>query len=216
MPGRRSVARVTEDEVLVHHRPHSTTRSTSRARRSGRRWTTSTVSPRNSGARLRLSSWARRRWYARKPSAQDSRMLLRRRTPRATHGSIQRWRLRTRADRRRRMRSRPSASLRSSGRDCWTASTHVPLRRSSSSSRTSSCAARRSRDILLVGAAFGAGVFLAYFLAGLGLYKYVAQAKWFFAIARWFYLAIGVFALIIAMLSHSVTHIACVTAGSKT
>lgn len=60
---------------------------------------------------------------------------------------------------------------------------------------------KRKQDILLVGAAFGAGVFLAYFLAGLGLYKYVAQAKWFFAIARWFYLAIGVFALIIAMLS---------------
>lgn len=60
---------------------------------------------------------------------------------------------------------------------------------------------KKKRDILLVGAAFGAGVFLAYFLAGLGLYKYVAQAKWFFAIARWFYLAIGVFALIIAALS---------------
>jgi len=60
---------------------------------------------------------------------------------------------------------------------------------------------KKKRDILLVGAAFGAGVFLAYFLAGLGLYKYVAQAKWFFAIARWFYLTIGVFALVIAVLS---------------
>ncbi|MCE5192494.1 MAG: hypothetical protein ABFD13_04795 [Candidatus Cryosericum sp.] len=60
---------------------------------------------------------------------------------------------------------------------------------------------KKKRDILLVGVAFGAGVFLAYFLAGVGLYKYVAQAKWFFAIARWFYLAIGVFALIIAVLS---------------
>jgi glutaredoxin len=55
--------------------------------------------------------------------------------------------------------------------------------------------------ILLVGVAFGAGVFLAYFLAGLGLYKYVAQATWFFAIARWFYLVIGLFALVIAALS---------------
>jgi cytochrome c biogenesis protein CcdA/glutaredoxin len=60
---------------------------------------------------------------------------------------------------------------------------------------------KKKRDILLVGVAFGAGVFLAYFLAGLGLYKYVAQATWFFAIARWFYLAIGVFALVIAGLS---------------
>lgn len=60
---------------------------------------------------------------------------------------------------------------------------------------------KKKRDILLVGVAFGAGVFLAYFLAGLGLYKYVAQAKWFFAIARWFYLAIGLFALVIAALS---------------
>ncbi|MBA4365969.1 MAG: hypothetical protein C0398_08250 [Coprothermobacter sp.] len=60
---------------------------------------------------------------------------------------------------------------------------------------------KKKRDILLVGAAFGAGVFLAYFLAGLGLYKYVAQATWFFAIARWFYLVIGIFALVIAALS---------------
>ena len=60
---------------------------------------------------------------------------------------------------------------------------------------------KKKRDILLVGTAFGAGVFLAYFLAGLGLYKYVAQAKWFFAVARWFYLVIGLFALVIAALS---------------
>lgn len=60
---------------------------------------------------------------------------------------------------------------------------------------------KKKRDILLVGAAFGTGVFLAYFLAGLGLYKYVAQATWFFAIARWFYLVIGLFALVIAVLS---------------
>lgn len=60
---------------------------------------------------------------------------------------------------------------------------------------------KRKRDILVVGLSFGVGVFIAYFLAGLGLYKYVAQAKWFFAIAKWFYLAIGVFALVIAALS---------------
>ena len=65
---------------------------------------------------------------------------------------------------------------------------------------------KKKRDILLVGAAFGAGVFLAYFLAGLGLYKYVAQAKWFFAIARWFYLTIGLFALVIAALSFRDAH----------
>ena len=60
---------------------------------------------------------------------------------------------------------------------------------------------KKKSDILLVGGAFAAGVFLAYFLAGLGLYKYVAQAKWFFAIAKWFYLVVGIFAVIIALLS---------------
>jgi cytochrome c biogenesis protein CcdA/glutaredoxin len=60
---------------------------------------------------------------------------------------------------------------------------------------------KRKRDILVVGMSFGAGVFVAYFLAGLGLYKYVAQAPWFFAIAKWFYLVIGLFALVIAFLS---------------
>ena len=57
------------------------------------------------------------------------------------------------------------------------------------------------RDILFVGLAFAAGVFLAYLAAGLGLYQLVSRAKWFFALSKWFYLAIGVFAAVIAALS---------------
>jgi cytochrome c biogenesis protein CcdA len=60
---------------------------------------------------------------------------------------------------------------------------------------------KRKKDILLVGLAFGAGVFSAYFAAGLGLYRYVAQASWFFAAAKWFYLVIGLFSVVIAFLS---------------
>jgi cytochrome c biogenesis protein CcdA len=57
------------------------------------------------------------------------------------------------------------------------------------------------RDILFVGLAFAAGVFLAYLAAGMGLYQVVSRVPWFFALSKWFYLAIGVFAAVIAVLS---------------
>ncbi|HWQ21842.1 MAG TPA: hypothetical protein VN478_03855 [Clostridia bacterium] len=60
---------------------------------------------------------------------------------------------------------------------------------------------KSKRDILFVGLAFAAGVFLAYLAAGLGLYQLVSRAKWFFALSKWFYLAIGIFAAVIAVLS---------------
>jgi len=57
------------------------------------------------------------------------------------------------------------------------------------------------RDILFVGLAFAAGVFLAYLAAGMGLYQFVSRVPWFFALSKWFYLAIGIFAAVIAVLS---------------
>lgn len=60
---------------------------------------------------------------------------------------------------------------------------------------------KSKRDILFVGLAFSAGVFIAYLAAGMGLYQLVSRAKWFFALARWFYLVVGVFAAVIAFLS---------------
>jgi cytochrome c biogenesis protein CcdA len=60
---------------------------------------------------------------------------------------------------------------------------------------------KSKRDILFVGLAFAAGVFLAYLAAGMGLYQLVSRATWFFALSKWFYLIIGVFAAVIAILS---------------
>jgi len=60
---------------------------------------------------------------------------------------------------------------------------------------------KAKRDILFVGLAFSLGVFIAYLAAGLGLYQLVSRAKWFFALSKWFYLAIGIFAAVIAVLS---------------
>jgi cytochrome c biogenesis protein CcdA len=57
------------------------------------------------------------------------------------------------------------------------------------------------RNILFVGLAFAAGVFIAYLAAGLGLYQLVSRATWFFALSKWFYLIVGVFAAVIAVLS---------------
>ena len=57
------------------------------------------------------------------------------------------------------------------------------------------------RDILFVGLAFAVGVFLAYLAAGMGLYQIVSRVPWFFALSKWFYLAIGIFAAVIAVLS---------------
>jgi cytochrome c biogenesis protein CcdA len=60
---------------------------------------------------------------------------------------------------------------------------------------------KSKRDILFVGLAFAAGVFIAYLAAGMGLYQVVSRATWFFALSKWFYLVIGVFAAVIAVLS---------------
>jgi cytochrome c biogenesis protein CcdA len=60
---------------------------------------------------------------------------------------------------------------------------------------------KSKRDILFVGLAFAAGVFIAYLAAGMGLYQVVSRASWFFALSKWFYLIIGVFAAVIAILS---------------
>jgi cytochrome c biogenesis protein CcdA len=57
------------------------------------------------------------------------------------------------------------------------------------------------KDILFVGLAFAAGVFIAYLAAGMGLYQLVSRATWFFALSKWFYLVIGLFAAVIAVLS---------------
>jgi cytochrome c biogenesis protein CcdA len=60
---------------------------------------------------------------------------------------------------------------------------------------------KSKRNILFVGLAFAGGVFLAYLAAGLGLYQLVSRATWFFALSKWFYLIVGVFAAVIAVLS---------------
>jgi cytochrome c biogenesis protein CcdA len=60
---------------------------------------------------------------------------------------------------------------------------------------------KSKRDILFVGLTFALGVFIAYLVAGLGLYQLVSRAKWFFALSKWFYLAIGIFAAFIAVFS---------------
>jgi hypothetical protein len=60
---------------------------------------------------------------------------------------------------------------------------------------------KSKRDILVVGLTFGAGVFVAYLAAGLGLYQVVSRARWFFALAKWFYLGVGIFTLVLAVAS---------------
>lgn len=60
---------------------------------------------------------------------------------------------------------------------------------------------KSKRDILIVGLAFGAGVFVAYLAAGLGLYQVVSRARWFFALAKWFYLGVGILTLVLAVVS---------------
>jgi cytochrome c biogenesis protein CcdA len=60
---------------------------------------------------------------------------------------------------------------------------------------------KSKRDILFVGLAFAAGVFIAYLAAGMGLYQVVSRSSWFFALSKWFYLVIGIFAAVIAVLS---------------
>ncbi|MHB8071367.1 MAG: hypothetical protein ACYDHF_05395 [Candidatus Cryosericum sp.] len=57
------------------------------------------------------------------------------------------------------------------------------------------------RRILLTGCSFATGVFCAYFLAGIGLERVVAETSWFSAVARWFYGILGLLSALLATLS---------------
>jgi cytochrome c biogenesis protein CcdA len=58
---------------------------------------------------------------------------------------------------------------------------------------------RRGRDILLVGAAFAAGVFLTYFLVGLGLLKAIQSLEGFPLAGRWVYLLTALLCAVLAV-----------------
>jgi hypothetical protein len=60
---------------------------------------------------------------------------------------------------------------------------------------------KAKRDILFIGLAFSLGVFIAYLAAGLGLYQLVSRVKWFFGLSKWFYVGMGIFTAVIAVLS---------------
>lgn len=57
------------------------------------------------------------------------------------------------------------------------------------------------RQILLVGCSFAAGIFCAYFLAGLGLEQIVTRTSWFSTVARWFYGILGLLSVCLAVFS---------------
>jgi cytochrome c biogenesis protein CcdA/thiol-disulfide isomerase/thioredoxin/glutaredoxin len=58
---------------------------------------------------------------------------------------------------------------------------------------------RRGRDILLVGAAFAVGVFLTYFLVGLGLLKAIQSLEFFPLLGRWVYLLTALLCTVLAV-----------------
>jgi glutaredoxin len=58
---------------------------------------------------------------------------------------------------------------------------------------------RRGRDILLVGAAFAVGVFLTYFLVGLGLLKAIQSLEFFPLLGRWVYLITALLCTVLAI-----------------
>ena len=60
---------------------------------------------------------------------------------------------------------------------------------------------RKGKDILLVGAAFTLGVFLTYMLVGFGLLKAVQALPFMATMGRWVYIAAGLLALVLAILS---------------
>ncbi|MBC7259483.1 MAG: hypothetical protein H5T65_09565, partial [Chloroflexi bacterium] len=60
---------------------------------------------------------------------------------------------------------------------------------------------RKGKDILFVGAAFTLGVFLTYTLVGFGLLKAVQALPFMATLGRWVYLAAGVLAFVLAVLS---------------
>jgi cytochrome c biogenesis protein CcdA/glutaredoxin len=57
---------------------------------------------------------------------------------------------------------------------------------------------RRGRDILFVGAAFAVGVFLTYFLVGLGLLKAIQSLEFFPMLGRWVYLITALLCTVLA------------------
>ena len=60
---------------------------------------------------------------------------------------------------------------------------------------------RRGRDILIVGAAFTTGVFLAYLLVGVGLWRVLQTLGFLTSLGRWVYLITGLLCLFLACLS---------------
>ncbi len=60
---------------------------------------------------------------------------------------------------------------------------------------------RKGRDILFVGGAFTLGVFLTYTLVGFGLLKAVQALPFMATLGRWVYIAAGVLAFVLAVLS---------------
>jgi len=57
------------------------------------------------------------------------------------------------------------------------------------------------RRILLTGCSFAVGIFCAYFLAGIGLERVVAETSWFSTVARWFYGILGLLSAVLAVFS---------------
>jgi cytochrome c biogenesis protein CcdA len=60
---------------------------------------------------------------------------------------------------------------------------------------------RRGRDVLFVGLAFAAGVFLTYFLVGLGLLKAIQSLDFFPLLGRWVYLLTALLCVALAVLT---------------
>jgi cytochrome c biogenesis protein CcdA len=58
---------------------------------------------------------------------------------------------------------------------------------------------RRGRDILFVGVAFAAGVFMTYFLIGLGVFEAVQSLKFFPLLGRWVYLITALLCTVLAI-----------------
>jgi cytochrome c biogenesis protein CcdA len=60
---------------------------------------------------------------------------------------------------------------------------------------------RQGRDILFVGAAFAVGVFLTYFLVGLGVLKAIQSLEFFPMLGRWVYLITALLCMVLAVLT---------------
>lgn len=64
-----------------------------------------------------------------------------------------------------------------------------------------SLSGRKGREVLAVGSAFALGVFLAYLLVGLGLWKALGAFGYLARIGRWVYMATAALCLVLAVLS---------------